>query len=141
MYKSKKQNDKEKGITLIALIITIIILLILAGVTINVLIGENGLFKIAKKAGDSYEEAGARERLEAVLIELQADKITKTEYDEKDYIDNKLKENKMEVEGNLVTVDGWYFEIDRTIPAIIKNIGNVPVKSTWEKLIEQGYRS
>lgn len=97
----------QKGITLIALIITIIILLILAGVTINVLIGDNGLFNIAKTAGENYEQAAAREKLEAVLIELQADKIKKTEYNENEYIDNKLKANNMEVEGNLVIVDEW----------------------------------
>ena len=38
-----KSNTKEKGITLIALIVTIIVLLILAGVTIISLTGENGI--------------------------------------------------------------------------------------------------
>ena len=114
---------KERGITLIALIITIIILLILAGVTINVILGENGLFSIAKQAGEDYKQAGAREKLEAVLVELQADKITKSEYNEKDYIDNRLKQNNMEVEGNIVTVEGWQFEIDRSIPEIAQSLG------------------
>ena len=44
-----------KGITLIALIITIIILLIFAWVTINVLIGDNGLFKIAQNIEEKYQ--------------------------------------------------------------------------------------
>ncbi len=52
---------REKGITLIALIITIIIMLILAGVVINLAIGENGLFKIAKQAGKNYTNAEAKE--------------------------------------------------------------------------------
>ncbi len=114
---------KERGITLIALIITIIILLILAGVTINLILGENGLFNTAKQAGEDYKQAGAREKLEAVLVELQADKITKPEYNEKDYIDNRLKQNNMEVEGNIVTVEGWQFEIDRSIPEIAQSLG------------------
>ena len=114
---------KERGITLIALIITIIILLILAGVTINVILGENGLFSIAKQAGEDYKQAGAREKLEAVLVELQADKITKPDYNEKDYIDNRLKQNNMEVEGDIVTVEGWQFEIDRSIPEIAQSLG------------------
>ena len=42
----KKINMKEKGITLIALVITIIVLLILAGVTIATLTGENGNVKL-----------------------------------------------------------------------------------------------
>ena len=39
-----------KGITLIALIITIIIMLILAGIVISFAIGENGIFKIARES-------------------------------------------------------------------------------------------
>ena len=39
------KRQKEIGITLIALVVTIIILLILAGVTINSALGQNGLFK------------------------------------------------------------------------------------------------
>ncbi len=116
-------RGKNAGITLIALIITIIILLILAGVTINLILGENGLFNTAKQAGEDYKQAGAREKLEAVLVELQADKITKPEYNEKDYIDNRLKQNNMEVEGNIVTVEGWQFEIDRSIPEIAQSLG------------------
>lgn len=61
MYKSKKQNNKEKGITLIALIITIIILLILAGVTINLTLGDNGLFNTAKRAVSNYTNAAEQE--------------------------------------------------------------------------------
>ncbi len=116
-------RGKNAGITLIALIITIIILLILAGVTINLILGENGLFNTTKQAGEDYKQAGAREKLEAVLVELQADKITKPEYNEKDYIDNRLKQNNMEVEGDIVTVEGWQFEIDRSIPEIAQSLG------------------
>ena len=53
--KSIKQT--QKGITLIALIITIIVLLILAGVTINLTLGENGIFKTAEMAGKNYAQA------------------------------------------------------------------------------------
>ncbi len=53
----KKQN---KGITLVALVITIIILLILAGISISALTG-SGLFQKAGDAKNSYEEAERRE--------------------------------------------------------------------------------
>ncbi len=56
---SKKTNSK--GITLIALIITIIVLLILAGVTINLTLGENGIFRTAEMAGKNYMDAQDRE--------------------------------------------------------------------------------
>ena len=45
-----KEMNKQRGITLIALVITIIVLLILAGVTIATLGGEDGILKNAKKA-------------------------------------------------------------------------------------------
>ena len=43
--------NKQKGITLIALVITIIVLLILAGISIATLTGENGILKKATVAG------------------------------------------------------------------------------------------
>lgn len=63
---------KERGITLIALIITIIIMLILAGVVINLTIGENGLFKIAKQAGKDYEIAAIKEQIITDVYDKQA---------------------------------------------------------------------
>ena len=49
--------SSKNGITLIALIITIIVLLILAGVTINLTLGENGIFRTAEMAGKNYIDA------------------------------------------------------------------------------------
>ena len=44
-----KRSKEEKGITLIALAVTIIVMLILAGITITTLIGEGGIINQAKK--------------------------------------------------------------------------------------------
>ena len=52
---------KEKGITLIALVITIIVLLILAGVSIAMLTGENGILTQAKRAKEETERAQEEE--------------------------------------------------------------------------------
>lgn len=52
---------KNNGITLISLIITIIILLILAGVALNFAIGENGIFKLANNASDKYNNEAKKE--------------------------------------------------------------------------------
>ncbi len=71
----KIKSSKQKGITLIALIITIIILLILVGVTINVLIGDNGLLKTAKEAGESYKIEGIRETVEAEILNVEMGKL------------------------------------------------------------------
>lgn len=61
------RKTKEKGITLIALIITIIVMIILAGVAINGLIGENGIFKATVTSAEKYEMERAREKLDLTL--------------------------------------------------------------------------
>ena len=64
MKRTKKSQLKQnKGITLIALIITIIVLLILAGVTIAALSGPNGILSNANKAKEQTAESGAREKI------------------------------------------------------------------------------
>ncbi len=52
---------KNKGITLITLVVTIIVLIILATVSINMVVGENGLIKKAEQARDAYEESSKKE--------------------------------------------------------------------------------
>ena len=55
---------KESGITLVALVITIIILIILAGISINTLVGENGIITKAKEAKQNIILAGEAEALQ-----------------------------------------------------------------------------
>ena len=58
----RKQKLKEnKGITLIAMVITIIVLLILAGVSIAMLTGENGILTQAQRAANETENAAQNE--------------------------------------------------------------------------------
>ena len=58
---NKSKNKQEKGITLIALVVTIIIMLILAGVSIKLAIDNNGVIENAKEAKDQYEKAQAND--------------------------------------------------------------------------------
>ncbi len=51
-------NKNKNGITLIALVITIIVLLILAGVSLNMLLGDNGVLTKTKMAKTKSEIAG-----------------------------------------------------------------------------------
>lgn len=60
----QKQINDKKGITLIALVITIIVLLILAGVTIATLTGDNGLLQKAQTASEKNTEASALEKIQ-----------------------------------------------------------------------------
>lgn len=60
MERKKEEKNKrkfnEKGITLIALVVTIVVLLILAGISINLVLGENGIIKKAKEAKTAHEQ-------------------------------------------------------------------------------------
>ncbi len=67
----KKTNEK-KGITLIALIITIIVLLILAGVSISLVVGDNGVLTQSKRASDVTQEKTAVEEVELAYSSLMA---------------------------------------------------------------------
>ena len=71
----EKQNlkTKEKGITLIALVITIIILLILAAVTIAALSGDNGILRNAANAKQETERAQVVEQAQVDILGKQAD--------------------------------------------------------------------
>lgn len=64
----KKEN--QGGITLIALVITIIVLLILAGISIVMLTGENGLLKRASEAGVIAKVADAKEQVALAVNDL-----------------------------------------------------------------------
>ena len=64
------KGKQEKGITLIALVITIVILLILAGLTINLALGDGGLAQKAKEATENYQLA--QEAEEDIIQELEA---------------------------------------------------------------------
>ena len=73
---------KENGITLIALVITIIVLLILAGVSLSLVSGENGILKRATDAVDVNERASAEEQANLVLAEIV------TQYYEEKYVNH-----------------------------------------------------
>ena len=56
--KSARRNySNQKGITLIALVVTIVVLLILAGVSVNAIFSENGIIKRAKDAQNKMDQA------------------------------------------------------------------------------------
>lgn len=58
----EKILKKDRGITLIALVITIVVLIILATVAINISLGENGIFNRAKFAKEQYQNAENQEK-------------------------------------------------------------------------------
>lgn len=92
---SKELNKKENGITLIALVITIIVLLILAGITIATLAGDNGILSKANTAGEESKKKEYEEVLKIIGNGLRADKIINS-WDNKTYLDEFEKEIKKE---------------------------------------------
>lgn len=71
VYTSTLKNIKIKGITLIALVITIVILLILSGITIVSLTGENGILKRAQVAKDTTNKNQATETMNLKITNIQ----------------------------------------------------------------------
>ena len=107
-YQFKRNNlSFNHGITLISLVITIILLIILAGVGINLALGENGLFKKAKYAKEKYLNAQVEE--ERALNEL---------YEELGLL-GELPENTPETEaGKVVKMpNSW----ETTLPAYVSD--------------------
>ena len=101
------------GITLIALIITIIVLLILAGVTLSMVMGESGLFGKANKAKKQTQISTAKEIIRRQVLENEAYKSTndpKAKSDEEllQSIEDKLTEEGFKIEnGKNVPYAKW----------------------------------
>ncbi len=72
------KQQKNDGITLIGLVITIIVLLILAGVSIAMLTGENGILTKASEVKGKSPEIKAKEEIQLVLNEWQIEKRATT---------------------------------------------------------------
>lgn len=93
------------GITLIALIITIIILLILAGVTLSMVMGESGIFGKANKAKEQTQIANAKEIIRTAVLENE---VYKNTGDAKAKSDTKLLDpvkEKLQQEGYTINDD------------------------------------
>ncbi len=76
LYQKTKTN--KNGITLIALVVTIVVLLILAGVTITFVIGEGGILDMAKQAAEKTNQAIANEQGDITNLTDEIDKVLGT---------------------------------------------------------------
>ena len=80
---------KQKAITLVALIITVIILLILATVSINLVMNGNLIGK-AKTAVDKYTDEEVGEQVKLSYLEYQTEKLYRSNLDLKEFMENSL---------------------------------------------------
>ena len=83
---------KQNGITLIALVITIIVLLILAGVSISLVLGDNGILNQAKKSVKDHSEAEIIEQIKLAHSAYEMAKAGGSTESAQKYISDRLKE-------------------------------------------------
>ena len=113
----------NKGITLISLVITIIVLLILAGVSIAMLTGSNGILTQANRAGEASAKAEAEEALKLAVSEILANKMDPTYEGTENVINqtnlqNLVKKNNSNVTANASAETGTnvkYFPVSLTV--------------------------
>ena len=82
------KTKEMKGITLVALVVTIVVLLILAGVSINAVVGDNGIIKKAQQSANLSKEAEAKEVINRAILEFSLSKGYETL---KDFLQTKIE--------------------------------------------------
>ena len=135
MNKPKKINKKERGITLIALVITIVVLLILAGVSINMLTGENGILKQSKEAKKQTELKEDEEKIKLAVSGakiLNSDSMNLEIATFQDELDNQFGKNKVIAREN---TDGNFtiHSIDKNKEYITSETMKVSSGIDWDK--------
>ena len=146
MELKRRTSLGEKAITLIALVITILILLILAGVTITMTLGQNGLFTRAREGRAAYEESEVRDDLSMLITQYTWDKASeKTNKSLGDYLkDNGATSVKANADGKTLEVEykNYVFKVNNdsgeitevsksdssdssTTPTIIPKVGEI----------------
>ena len=141
---------ENKGITLITLAVTIIVLIILAGVSINMLVGDNGIISMAQKAKENTELAKMEEeeQLDSLYEELNSYNSISfpSEGNEQlEELQNKFNELKEEYDNlqteygtfktiiaEAITQRGIETPVTATAETMAKNINNLPPKKLEE---------
>lgn len=81
----KKQDNK--GITLITLVITVVVLTILAGVSINAVVGDDGIIAKARENANTTKETSTKEKLNRLILEYQ---LAKTDESLENFLKTKI---------------------------------------------------
>lgn len=128
---------KEQGVTIISLIVTIIVLIILAGVSINLTLGQNGIITKAKQAKENMEIAQIEEQKELnelyVQLENNETSIDSTSYD----AIAKLAEFKRKI-ASAITNKGIQTSEDDSADTMAKNITDITSSKPKKYLIKDG---
>lgn len=114
------KNNSKSGITLVSLVVTIIVLIILAGVSINMVLGENGIIKMAMQTKQTTEKAVAEEDVRMKMLQWEQEEaingITLKQF---------LKENYNSMSDN---ADGTYTVVSEGIEITVGEDGNITEK-------------
>ena len=102
--------DNKKGITLIALVVTVVVLIILAGVSINAVIGDDGIIKKAQNSANLTKEAEVKEAINRTILEFY---LTNDYETLEDFLNAKVSEGKIDsvtknADGTLTVKKGEY---------------------------------
>ena len=131
----------SKGITLIALVITIIVLLILAGVSLSLVMGNEGILGKATNAVDKTEKAAVEEELNLAIADLRLWAVREEEKFDKNYITENLPKKLEDCSCELIEdeIEGEYknyiFTVDENYVVKIESIaGGVKPEITAEVL-------
>lgn len=111
-----KSNFKEKGITLVSLVVTVVVLMILAGVIISNNMGENGVLNIVNDKKEETEKMTIEETIKTELAEDPPESYSALIEFLKNY--GQIQNENSPEEAKLITTNGNY-EI------YVKNIWNV----------------
>ena len=141
MKKLKSQNvnnftvyGEQKAITLISLVITIVVLIILAGVTISLTIGENGIFTRAKLAKEQYLNAqeAEQEKIDNLSKELSGDTS-------EEIVESGIWRAKKSTEKNSSSVQIYVYSIyySPTVPDTLNKYKEQYIVKTYNEMLQQ----
>ena len=85
-------RKQKNGITLITLVVTIVVLSILAGVSINTVVGDDGIIQKAKEAAETTRRASAEEEMNRLVLEYQ---LAKSDENFEDFLQEKINEGRI----------------------------------------------
>ena len=137
--KTKLKIKQEKGITLIALVVTIVVLLILAGVSISLVLNNNGVISKAKDAKYSTEKGQAQDEVNLAINYLQIEDATSTltREDKRKILEDELRkisaDSSVSISGSgyKITHKKYDFFVDEDLK--ISSSGKTFDASEWDK--------
>lgn len=144
LYTHTHGHSKERGITLIALVVTIVVLLILAGISLSLVLGNNGIITKAKESRTETRMAQIDEQVNLAIGDAYTDGIGSiTDSGLKSALNNHLGEGTYDISGDETT--GWQVTVKETGKTYnITANGKTDSSSgtlNWDKILEEANKN